>query len=364
MQASNQWRSRPDDQRFTSLTELHSHLQHFRENSKARVISSRTLTVAPVKEENDTNGLCVVDPQGSPVALTHWSFGQIAQRAGAPAGYLRELPGALAADNINYGLHFNREIEDVGILLHRNGGMPEIRAVTGPAYGRVWNSTISAALVKRFGDGITGHFRVPGEFGKRVEVTKANTTLYASDRDMFVFLADEERRIEIPNRRDGKPGSLARGFFVWNSEVGSTTFGVATFLFDYVCCNRIVWGAKEYREIRLRHSASAPDRWVEEVAPALETYAASSTSNIVQAIENAKAARIGEDKLKDFLAARFTAGQSRAIEAAHLADEQRPMESLWDVATGVTAYARSIQHQDARVKLEKEAGRILDLAQA
>jgi hypothetical protein len=33
---------------------------------------------------------------------------------------------------------------------------------------------------------------VPGEFGQRVAVTKQNTTLYASDRDMFVFLADEE----------------------------------------------------------------------------------------------------------------------------------------------------------------------------
>ena len=52
---------------------------------------------------------------------------------------------------------------------------------------------------------------VPGEFGGRVTVTKDNTTLYASDRDMFVFLADEENRIELPNR-DGrlKPGLFAQ----------------------------------------------------------------------------------------------------------------------------------------------------------
>ena len=61
---------------------------------------------------------------------------------------------------------------------------------------------------------------MPGEFGERVTVKKENTTLYASDRDMFVFLADEENRIEIPGRRAGRSGSFARGFFVWNSEVG------------------------------------------------------------------------------------------------------------------------------------------------
>ena len=82
---------------------------------------------------------------------------------------------------------------------------------------------------------------MPGIFGRNATVDKAYTTLYASDRDMFVFLADEDRRIEIPNRRDGKPGSLTRGFFVWNSELGNTTLGGGFFLFDYVCSNRYVW---------------------------------------------------------------------------------------------------------------------------
>jgi hypothetical protein len=33
---------------------------------------------------------------------------------------------------------------------------------------------------------------------------------------------------------------------VWNSEVGKTTLGAGFFLFDYVCCNRIIWGADQY----------------------------------------------------------------------------------------------------------------------
>ena len=50
------------------------------------------------------------------------------------------------------------------------------------------------------------------------------------------------------------------------------------------------------------------------------------------------------------------------VKAAFMADEQRPIETLWDVTTGLTAYARGITHQNERVKLEREAGKILDLA--
>lgn len=361
MQASNQWATRPADQRFTSLLELRDSVQHARDHSKAMTLSSRRLQLAPV--EGTRNGLVVVGPNGNPAELTHFSFGQIAQRAGAPAGYLRNVPSALAADCINYGLQVSRDVEDIGVLLYKNGGPAEMRAVTGPAYGRVWNSTIANALVDRFGDGLTGDFKVPGEFGKDVIVTKDNTTLYASDRDMFVFLADEKHRIELPNRRDGASGTLARGFFVWNSEVGASTFGIATFLFDYVCCNRIVWGAQEYREIKLRHTASAPDRWIEEVVPAIEDYAASGTSNIVEALQKAQAAKIGNaEKVDEFLRSRFTKTQATAIKAAHLADEQRPIETLWDVATGATAYARGISFQDERVAIEREAGKVIDMA--
>ncbi len=363
MQASREWSSRPEDQRFTSLVELAEHTEMAHKLSSAKVLSTRALEAHPV--EGDGKALVVVGPNGNPVAPTHWAFWQLAQRAGAAASYLRDLPAPLAADCINFGLRA-RDADDIGVLLRKNPdtGVATINAVTGPGYGRVWNSTIARALVDRFGDGVTGAFKVPGEFGKDVEITKSNTTLYASDRDMLVFLADEHNRIEIPDRRDGKPGTMARGFFVWNSETGAQTFGVSTFLFDYVCCNRIVWGAQDYKEIRIRHTSSAPHRWIDEVAPAIERYAESSTKSITEAIAAAKALKLtgglaNESAVQDFLSKRFTHGQAKAIEAAHLADEGRPIETMWDAVTGATAYARSIPYQDERVEIERKAGALM-----
>lgn len=358
MMINRQWSTRPADQRFVSLTELHAHVEHARLNSNAKAVSSRAVECVPV--EGDNQALQLRGPNGNMVAVTNWSFGQLAQRAEAPAGYLRSLPGPMAADCINYGLHVARDVQDLGVLLYKNGGPAELRAVTGPNYGRIWNSTITKALMNQFGDGRTGDFRVPGEFGQEVEITKANTTLYASDRDMFVFLADEKHRITVPNRRNGQSGDLARGIVVWNSEVGSATLGMATMLFDYICCNRIIWGMTGYQEIRIRHTAGAPDRWLEQAAPAIEQYANSSTAGITKLIADAKAKRI--DNVDDFLAKRFTRSQVSAIKAAHMSDEQRPIETLWDAATGVTAYARGIDFQDQRVDLERAGGKIMELA--
>jgi hypothetical protein len=243
---------------------------------------------------------------------------------------------------------------------------PMLAALTGPNYGRVWNSDVIEALVKRFGNGVDGDFTVPGEFGRAVKVTKDNTTLFASDRDMFVFLADERNRIEVPNRRNGQPGSLARGFFVWNSEVGSTTLGISTFLFDYVCCNRIVWGAEDVQEIRIRHTVSAPDKFIEEVGPAMIAYANSSAQGINDAISAAQARKISgeEDEVLDFLTkrTRFSRTQAQAINLAHKAEEGRPIETLWDATVGITAYAKGMAHQDARIDIEREGGRVMSLA--
>lgn len=371
--ASRQWATRPDDQRFTSLTDMLAFKRQLTANSRAKVVPSKALTIAPTADTADA-GLLISGANGAGYEPTHWAFGQVAQLAGAPAGYLRTLPAPIAADALNYGLQFNRQAEEVGVLLQRpttidgtvmeSGNVaaaPQLVAATGPKYGRIWDRDVIAALVDRFGNGVDGDFRVPGIFGERVDVTKANTTLYAGDRDMFVFLADEDHRVEIPNRRNGETGTLARGFFVWNSEVGSKTFGVATFLFDYVCCNRIVWGAAEYKEIRIRHSSLAPERFMSEIAPALATYANSSTASITAAIADARAVALDSitaDK-NEWLASRFGKRLAASMATAHELEEGRPIETVWDAVVGATAVARSITWQDDRVELERKAGDLL-----
>lgn len=372
--------SRPADERFTSLLDLQKKVSRERDNSIQSVVSTRKIEVQP-HPTDPVKGITVVGDHGH-TDPTNWSFGQLAQLAGAPASYLRKLPAPIVADAMNYGLRFNRDAEEVGLLRTSDrvvgdglqGTVDQIagtdviehnslRAATGPRYGRVWNDEIVTALVEKFGDGVTGDFRVPGEFGKAIDVTKDNTTIFGSDRDIFVFLADETNRVEMANRRDGKSGSLAKGFFVWNSEVGAQSIGAAFFLFDYACSNRIVWGAEGYQEIRLRHTASAPDRWLEEVSPVLADYVNASAAPIEAQIAAAQQKRVDDD-LDAFLKSRFSASETTAIKAAHEREESRPIETIWDAVTGVTAHAKTLPNQDSRVSMERAGGKLLDLVSA
>lgn len=382
MQCSEQWMKRPADERFLSLTEMQKKMESVRENSVSTVISNRKIKFAP-HPANPMKGL-TIEGTNACYDPTHYSFGQLASLVGAPAGYLRKLPAPLAADALNYGMQFSRDVQEVGVLRTKQqveiaapgesfaaetGTFPmvtdhvELRAATGPNYGRVWNSEVLGALTSKFGDGRTGDFRVPGEFGKQVEITKNNTTLYGSDRDMFVFLADEENRIEMKGRRDGQSGSLARGFFVWNSEVGSQSLGAAFFLFDYACSNRIVWGAQGYKEIRLRHSSGAPDRWMEEIVPVLQDYSKAAAGPIEETIAIAQQKRLDDDIAKFLKNRNFTKSEISGAMDAHLREESRPIETLWDAVTGVTAYAKTIKNQDDRVNVERRGGAMLQLAE-
>jgi hypothetical protein len=363
MQANRQWSSRAPDERFTSLIDMQAYKRRIAENSRSHIVSSRSVEILPA--EDDARGITVAGGSPALSVPTHWSFGQLCSLASpgnSPASYFRDtnMPSPMIADCLNYNLRFTRGVEDVGILLttDEESRLSELRSVNGPGYGRVYDADVVDSLVERFGDGVNGSWRVPGEFGSRVTVTKDNTTLYASDRDMFVFLADEENRIEIPGRRAGRSGSFARGFFVWNSEVGKSTLGAGFFLFDYVCCNRIIWGADQYTEVRIRHTKGAPDRWFEEVAPVLKEYSEGSAKPVMQAIEDARSKSV-EANLDQFLAQRFSKSMVPAIKAIHEAEEGRPIETLWDVTVAATAHARSIKNTDKRLEIERAAGELL-----
>ena len=88
---------------------------------------------------------------------------------------------------------------------------------------------------------------------------------------------------------------------------------------------------------------------------------AGRAASLMAAIEAAQKKRV--DDIDTFLKnRRFNNAQIVNIKAAHLADEGRPMETLWDITTGITAMARNLPHQDSRIEWEREAGEIMDLA--
>ena len=367
---SSEWFSRPDDERYLSLDDLFSSVKGRAERSRTRTVESAAIRVEAHRDDPEKLGL-VLPGADEPIAPTHWSFGQLSNLVGVPAAYLRQLPAPLAGINLQYGLtnHRAEQIKTMEVA----DGRTELRAVTGPDYGRIYDHELVSAVQRIAGNG-TGdtRWKVPGVldwstgiYNPRVDVTKETTTLYASDRDVFLFLVDDLNPIEAGLLPDGSPDLYFRGFYCWNSEVGAKTLGIASFYLRAVCQNRNLWGVEDFQEITIRHSKYAASRFAHEAAPALSRFAESSPAPFIDGIRVARekiVARSDEDR-QDFLRKRgFSKAETGRIVETVLAEEGRPPESVFDFVQGITAVARSKPQQDARLVMEGKAKALLEKA--
>lgn len=366
--ASRQWATRPDDQRFPTIQALF-------DAAKTRALRSaeREYKLGDLRVEPCGDDLLVASPKGA-AAPTHWAFGQMCTRVGAPAGYLRKLPATLAAECLNTGLQDpTRRGDEINALVAANGHGPELHAMTSGKYARIWNWEIAGALLalqerqpwwtfptafKR-----AGGAAVDRAWGESREMPVA----FASDHDMFVFLCDYEHGISVP----GQDTPLARGFWIENSEVGAGAVHVTTFLFDFVCCNLLVWGAEDVREIKIRHVGNARHRALEtgDMARALKAFAEQSAHRDEERIARAQKLLIAdtrEDVISRLFATRSLGLAKETIEDAVIVSEETPRygdpRSVWAVANGLTEVSQRRGYADERAQIDRAAGKVLAFA--
>ncbi len=365
---SSEWFTRPADERYLSLDALYQSVRLRADHSRTRTVESRALQIEARRDDAERLSVILPDAE-APFTPTHWSFGQLCSLVGAPAGYMRELPAPLAGINLQYGLTHHRA-EQIKCLETTNG-RTELRAVTGPEYGRIFDHELVAAVQRSAGNGPGDpRWKVPGtldwssmRYNPEVDVTTETTTLYASDRDVFLFLVDDTHPIEAGTLADGSPDLYFRGFYCWNSEVGSKTLGIASFYLRAVCQNRNLWGVEGFEEITIRHSKYAADRFAHEAAPALEKFADSSPQPFVKGIMSARAhlvARTDDERIAFLRDKGFSKPETAKVIETVIRQEGHPPESVFDFVQGITAVARDRDHQDARLDLEQRAKRLLD----
>lgn len=369
MQAHRQWASRPADQRYTTLEAL-------REAVNARRFASRSIDEDLGKIQITVNGEEIyVGGALSQSVPTHWAFQQFAGCLKAPAAYLRTLPAPLLTDCLNYGLERAQAAERQTLkfmTISQDEGPGVLQAVTSSTYGRIWDADVADAalrIVERSGGRFYNPKAYPVNQDGRVQIGVGEPVpsgLYASDRDIFIFMIDGGSMFDI-----GERAQLNRGFFLWNSEVGSKTFGMTTFLFNQVCGNHIVWGAQDINELVIRHTKNGPYRFDSEAAPALMNYVESSAKPMIDSIRKAmdyllpadeSGQKVSEETVFQFVNrySKFTKSEVRnGIDAANR--EEGDCRTLWQVVQGLTAYARGFDWVDARADLERRAGKLLDL---
>jgi len=378
--ASRQWANRPDDERFWDLAELHQAVQVHRRNAIIGHTPADKLRVEAV--DGDVQ---LVGQTGQPGKITHWAFGQLANRAKAPAGYLRQLPATLAVQNINHGLKNKAEDgRDVQLLLNRNGGF-QVRSIHSEEYGRIWNVDLTSRLLQ-IGDNwqappayvpssdYHGRTRLatPEDAALSLTVVAGDTIapagLYASLEDMFIFMIDPSKNIV-----DGSSEGLSRGFIIQNSEVaGKSKFRCTSFLHRGVCGNHLIWGAQGVSEVSIVHRGrDTADAAFDGLDDQLIAHANASSLDDETRIRAAQRFMLGKnkDEVLDLIFAKLgRSGVTRktALMAYDTADQYSDVDgdpkTAWSYAQGLTRVSQGYANADNRTQLDRAAGRVIEMA--
>jgi hypothetical protein len=99
---SSEWFSRPADERYLSLSELHAAVRGRAERSRTR--TAETAAIRVEAKRDDAERLTLILPgEEVPLVPTHWSFGQLTTMIGAPSNYLRQLPAPVPTTSGHIG---------------------------------------------------------------------------------------------------------------------------------------------------------------------------------------------------------------------------------------------------------------------
>lgn len=365
-EVSRQWAKRPDDQRFTSFDELSAFVKH-------RRLHSRETTLDLASIQGTGRGVEIILPgQDEPLQLSNFSFNQLCDATRIPAHYLSRLPSDLAAANLKHGLGNAHAQGGVKALTYHLPGQPvQLASITSPTYGRIWD--VDVVDIVRYLLTIDPTWKIPGEMNWSnmthnpfVDITKDNTTLFASDRDCFMFFAKDDRPIECGKTARGDTDVFFPGCWFANSEQGDDRHAeMASMYLRGVCMNRNLWGVEEFKSVKLRHSKNAPERFQGETLKLIKQLHDQDALPFVQLIAAAREMVLAktDEEAREFLKARkFTQAEVGGIIDASVREEEREPRTLFEFTSAITAHSRTIPNQNRRTAAERIGSDLLKLA--
>ena len=372
--AAREYARRPADEVFDSPAAMLASAQHDRDHSREISYNTRDLSVVAASADGRTGAyasnseittLALQSPKGT-AGFTHWSFGQLARMVGAPASYLRELPPAIAADALNFGLHDQlAHATDAKLLVKANGAAPIIRACTSETYGRVWDAELYGATLETLGR--DPQWQTPPTWdGKPAGA-------YRGDRDSFLILVNGGSMVTDPSLSgragniatgaSGDAGAMYRGIMVRNSEVGACSISIDLILFRAICGNHMLWSASFDQRFKRRHVGDnarrdairtiygAARKWADTPAGADEAIIRGLIDHELAATRDAVI-----DELRSLGATREQAGA--AYDTCERTEAASP-RSFWGVAQGLTRISQTSGYQDGRLELDQLAAAVL-----
>jgi len=287
-------------------------------------------------------------PHRGPVALRDLAFTQLAQRIGAPPGYLKTLPSKLQIAAVNYGLTQTKQ----PALFRLAGG--EVRAVVSDRYAAIDDALLLDVVTE-----VLDRAGYLAETRVRASAVGAHTLL----------------RITLPAESVAvrKDDVIEYGLDIGNSEVGLRSVQVTPITYRLICTN----GMRAWRSeaaVRMRHVGD-PKRLQEQLRDAVPVAFAEARGDIerwrrateilidsaLDEIETLRAFGLGQAEVQAVgrelaLANGLLPATSSAETITHALGVPT---TAYDVGNAITAVARDRGDVATRLSLEEVGHRYL-----
>ena len=215
---SSEWFNRPDDERYVSLTDLNDSVKRRSERSKTRIVESEAIRVDASRDNPERLTLMLPDaphPSRRHTGVSVSSPALSAHPQPICASFRPRSPGSIC-NMACLLIAPNRSRRSRSKTAASSFGRSRVRTTAESS-----THELVEAVQKIAGNG-TGdtRWKVPGVldwstsvYNPNVDISKDSTTLYASDRDIFVFLVDDLNPIEAGRLPNGEPDLYFRGFY-------------------------------------------------------------------------------------------------------------------------------------------------------
>jgi len=156
--------------------------------------------------------------------------------------------------------------------------------------------------------------------------------------------------------------------FWTNSEVGECKWRGTFFLYDSICGNHIIWGAKVLVEIAIRHTGRAREAFAEAMA-CVNSRMLRAESQDIKLIGAAKGYILGATKVEvvesvfkhQFGLSKRECEDSYVLAERFNEDHGGNPNSAWGYAAGVTRLSQG-KYCDDRDRMDRAAGKILGMS--
>lgn len=328
---------RTPDETFENIPALWQHCHTEKEQSDDRWRPPQSLR--PIAEGNRL----VMDlaDGNEPFGLNDWSFTQLC----ALAGVSKETVNRVSADTASRVFRETLPSGNKPLQLFTEADL--VRSIHGHSYTRLHNADL-VTMLREFAT----------DFEPPPRGMTGGTGLYCGEQDMFCFLIDPTGWAEI----DGE--AFAPGFYVWNSEVGKRSVGIATFWFQAVCRNHIIWDATEVVEFARKHTGKVGEALgdIRRIVEQLVEKRDARKDGFVAVVRKAMTEKLGDDAeeaMKALTKAGITKSLAkRAIEVA----EGQGRFTIFALVDALTRIARELPNAGERTDADQKAAGLLALA--